>query len=203
MDAPASALEGVRALVTERALRAGDRLPAERDMAAALGVSRPSLRAALRRLVEVGVLEPRVGAGTYLVGVDATHVMAVRLALEPLAASEAAARADSVLIGRLEALVERMTEAVDRPNEFAALDATVHRLLADASGNPVLIACLRDVETMALFGRGRTVRTRTTRHRTLDEIRRLVRCVAAGAADDAAAAMAVHLRSIAAATDRP
>ena len=197
MDAPANALDGVRTLVMERGLLAGDRLPAEREIATALGVSRPSLRQALRQLVELGVLEPRVGAGTFLVGVDVAHLMEVRRALEPIAAGRAAEHADATLVAELCHLVARMDRALDRPHEFAALDATVHRLLAEYSGNPVLRACLNDVEAMALFGRTRTVGSPAVRARTLAEIHVLVDCVADGRATDASAAMAAHLTSIA------
>jgi len=56
----------VAAYALEHGLRPGDRLPAERTFAALLGVSRPALREATRRLIDLGVVEPRLGAGTYL-----------------------------------------------------------------------------------------------------------------------------------------
>src|SRR5215467_11390884 len=51
-------------------LRSGDRLPPERDLAKLLGVSRPTLRAGIRSLAAVGVLESRQGAGTFVVQSD-------------------------------------------------------------------------------------------------------------------------------------
>ena len=48
-------------------LRPGDRLPPERDLAKQLGVSRPTLRAGISSLAAVGVLQPRRGAGTFVV----------------------------------------------------------------------------------------------------------------------------------------
>src|SRR3954454_12814964 len=54
------------ALITERQLKAGDRLPPERELAASMGVSRSSLREALRALAMLGVTEMRQGDGTYL-----------------------------------------------------------------------------------------------------------------------------------------
>src|SRR3954468_23193055 len=56
----------VIALITERHLKAGDRLPPERELAQAMGVSRSSLREALRALSLLGVTEMRHGDGTYL-----------------------------------------------------------------------------------------------------------------------------------------
>ena len=58
------------ALITERQLKAGDRLPPERELAAAMGVSRSSLREALRALAMVGVVEMRHGDGTYLTSLE-------------------------------------------------------------------------------------------------------------------------------------
>ena len=56
----------VRGLIERRALRPGDRLPAERDLALQLGVSRPTVRAGLRALAAMGVVQSRHGSGTVL-----------------------------------------------------------------------------------------------------------------------------------------
>ena len=57
----------LREMIHGGELRAGDRLPPERDLAKLLGVSRPTLRAAIRSLAAVGVLQSRQGAGTFVV----------------------------------------------------------------------------------------------------------------------------------------
>ena len=62
-------------LITERRLKAGDRLPPERELAASMGVSRSSLREALRALAMLGVAEMRHGDGTYLTSLDAASLM--------------------------------------------------------------------------------------------------------------------------------
>src|SRR5918998_3745168 len=61
------AAEHLRELVSSGALRPGDRLPSERELASRLGVSRPTLREAVRGLVIMGLLETRHGAGTFVV----------------------------------------------------------------------------------------------------------------------------------------
>ena len=63
------------ALITERQLKAGDRLPPERELAATMGVSRSSLREALRALAMLGVAEMRHGDGTYLTALDPEALM--------------------------------------------------------------------------------------------------------------------------------
>src|SRR5215469_6989433 len=57
----------LREMIHRGELRSGDRLPPERDLARLLGVSRPTLRAAIRSLAAVGVLRSRQGAGTFVV----------------------------------------------------------------------------------------------------------------------------------------
>src|SRR5262245_41882702 len=60
----------LREMIQRGELRPGDRLPPERDLAKLLGVSRPTLRAGLRSLAAVGVLQSRQGAGTFVVEAD-------------------------------------------------------------------------------------------------------------------------------------
>src|SRR6476660_7956223 len=62
-------------LISERQLKAGDRLPAERELAASMGVSRSSLREALRALAMLGVTEMRHGDGTYLTNLQPGSLM--------------------------------------------------------------------------------------------------------------------------------
>src|SRR3954451_10789960 len=62
-------------LITERRLQPGDRLPPERELAQAMGVSRSSLREALRALSLLGVTEMRQGDGTYLTALDPEALM--------------------------------------------------------------------------------------------------------------------------------
>src|SRR6267378_1285595 len=60
----------LREMIHRGALRPGDRLPPERDLAKLLGVSRPTLRAGISSLAAVGVLQSRQGAGTFVVKAD-------------------------------------------------------------------------------------------------------------------------------------
>jgi GntR family transcriptional repressor for pyruvate dehydrogenase complex len=59
--------ERLRSLIHSGELASGDRLPPERDLAKLLGVSRPTLRAGIRSLTAVGILQSRQGAGTFVV----------------------------------------------------------------------------------------------------------------------------------------
>ena len=66
MGALDTALHGLRALIADGALRPGDRLPSEGELCERLGVSRGSLREAIRMLAALGVLETRHGSGSYV-----------------------------------------------------------------------------------------------------------------------------------------
>ena len=62
----------LREMIHQGELRPGDRLPPERDLAKMFGVSRPTLRAAIRSLAAVGALQSRQGAGTFVVKAEAS-----------------------------------------------------------------------------------------------------------------------------------
>jgi len=132
-------VEGITAMILDGRLGPGDRLPVEKDLAAALDVSRGSLREGVRALVVLGVLEARQGSGTYvttlapglgvrplglvleLQGLDhAVHMHEVRRLLETEAAGRAAVTA--------RATPERLGAA-------AAALAGAARLLADGLGD--------------------------------------------------------------------
>jgi DNA-binding FadR family transcriptional regulator len=185
--------ERVRADVAERGLRAGDRLPSERALAERLGVSRTALREATRRLVDLGIVEPRRGAGTYLLGPDLEELMVVRRSLEPLAAELAAQHADETDRARLTALLAKLRGALQRPRRFAELDLEFHRAVAVASHNRVLLRCLDDLEEMLAASRARTAGDPSTRRATLAHLERLSAEIIAGHGDEAAQAMRAHL----------
>src|SRR5215210_6652454 len=65
----------LRDMIHRGELNAGDRLPPERDLAKLLGVSRPTLRAGIRSLSAVGVLQSKQGAGTFVVEADASPML--------------------------------------------------------------------------------------------------------------------------------
>lgn len=157
-------------LLGEGKLKPGDRLPAERDLAAILGIGRPSVREALAALVLLGVIEQRQGRGTFLVeridrlpvepylyqlmlaeGRILEDLLEVRLLLEPAIAALAAQRATpsdlaelAGSFGRFEQLVESNADA----DAEAVAGTDFHAALARASGNQTLsrlIDSLRDL----------------------------------------------------------
>ncbi|MFD2136470.1 FadR/GntR family transcriptional regulator [Novosphingobium resinovorum] len=127
----------------------GERLPAERVLAQALGVSRPIIREALHALDLLGVVETRVGSGTYVVDAhrdlgnqvlhaSAFEVLGTLSTLECSALFHAAGLTDKTL---LDALAERLEEAIRADADFESWHhglAEFHVTLAKAGGNEVL-----------------------------------------------------------------
>ncbi|WP_125100035.1 FadR/GntR family transcriptional regulator [Leucobacter chromiireducens] len=132
----------------------GDRLPSEAELTTALGVSRPSVREAVRSLVQLGLLETRQGDGTYLIATDPTQValrraihsadgrevIRVRRALDALAAREAAEFRTAADLTELEAHLSARAAAIAAGDAdgFADADVAFHLGIAEASGNQLL-----------------------------------------------------------------
>lgn len=172
-------VQGIRQMLIDGRLRPGARLPIEKDLAAALGVSRNPLREGVRALSVMGVLETRQGDGTYVTKLDpsmllapigfvvdlhdgtgTTHLHSVRRILETEAAALAARQVGP---GELEAAAELLHAneaelALDEPNHETVIenDIAFHRIIAEASGNPVLAALIDALG-------GRTMRDRLRR----------------------------------------
>lgn len=156
------AIEHVKGMIARGELRPGQRLPTERVLAAGLGVSRSSMREAVRALTALGVLEARHGAGVYVTalrpadlletfsvlaevsqGETLLEVLQVRRILEPAATALAAARASDQELRRLGRILDRMEEA-DAADAFSedtvAADLNFHQAIVASTGNATLAA---------------------------------------------------------------
>src|SRR5438445_90275 len=166
------AIESIRELIASGEWGPGTRLPREADLAAQLGLSRNSLREAVRALSLARVLEVRQGDGTYVSSLEphdlleptrfATHLLRgstvlelfeVRRMLEPEAAAMAALRADDDIKIALRRELDRMFDAGDRVEDLVEADAAFHDVIGQAPGNAVLRSLLQSLST-------RTVRAR-------------------------------------------
>ena len=146
----------VRSLIERGELRPGDRLPPERELAVQLGVSRPSVRAGLRSLAAIGVLQTRHGAGTFITdgpptlgseplsflaalhGFTRDEMYEVRRILEVGAAGLAAERASGDHVATMADEVAGMFASLDNPQVFLNHDIRFHRAVGVASGNPIV-----------------------------------------------------------------
>jgi len=178
-------------------LSPGDKLPAERELAEMLGVSRSSIRDAVRSLELVGRVEPRQGAGTVVCEISAKAVASpltnaivhkrqlvgelldFRRILEPALAARAAEHADAEDIAEMEAILRRQDEKV-RSGELAIEeDSAFHYRIALASGNSVvlrvlnvLMDLLRETRSQSLQMEGRPQKSLAGHKRILSAIKR-------------------------------
>lgn len=139
----------------------GSKLPSEFELAEQMGVSRPSIREALSALQAMSIIESRPGSGNYVLRApslhDETHtvhlieseagcleVMEARKTLEPPVAALIASRQSDGALSELNETVEIMREHAARDDFDAYFDAdkAFHVALAEAAGNPLVIAAL-------------------------------------------------------------
>ncbi len=163
MPVTEDAIDRLKDMIRSGSVRPGDRLPREGDLAEQLGVSRNSLREAVRALSLLRILDVRQGDGTYVTELaadtllaalsvvvdfhgDATllEVVQVRRILEPAATALAATRIDEPTLAQLEDLVER-TSSSSTVQELVEVDMQFHRLIATLSGNAALAAVLESL----------------------------------------------------------
>lgn len=158
VSAVETALHGLRTLIAEGSLQPGDRLPSEGELSERIGVSRGSVREAIRTLSALGVVETRRGAGTYvgeLRAADMIQTLTLTVGLLPLesilelfelrrvleahAVALSAARCDDATIAGLGDLLDRL-EASEDEDEQSALDHEFHMGIARLCGNESLVS---------------------------------------------------------------
>ncbi|MEJ6553949.1 GntR family transcriptional regulator [Microbacterium esteraromaticum] len=211
-------LERIESDLLGGVLGPGDRLPSERDLAADLGVGRSSVREALRVLEVMGLIRTSTGSGPQA---GAIVVAAPTGGMSTLMRLQVAARGfpladvvqtrlvlEDAVVGALAAAdgpplteVHRILDAMDADGlsvgEFLALDAQLHFMLAESSGNTVIAATmagLREaIESYVVAGAAGIADWDAMAGRLRDEHRRIVDAVERGAADTARALIHDHI----------
>lgn len=212
----------VRELIETRQLQPGERLPAERDLARMLGVSRVPIREAMRTLAAQGLIDIRRGQGMFVAtnSVEATvdqltnallkqrdllaELFAVRRLLEPASAQWAAARCEADDITKLERLLDDMRRAGERtPPDYETIgerDTQLHVEIAATADNRVLVRIMQAIQDLHREQLETSLRYRDRVHDTVKDHSRIIRAIAAGDPVEARAAMLDHLASGEAAT---
>jgi GntR family transcriptional repressor for pyruvate dehydrogenase complex len=157
------AIEKLRAMIKSGELTPGQRLPREADLAAQLGLSRSSLREAVRALSLVRILTVRQGDGTYVSNLSTDSLVEslsfiaefhhdtsvldlldVRRILEPAACARAALRISPEALEGLETILGKAT-LDSSVEDLVAADLEFHRAIAAASGNAVLASLIESL----------------------------------------------------------
>jgi len=145
--------------IQKGALKAGDQLPAERELAQRFGVSRTAVREAVKALHEKGLVEAYSGRGTFITNGTSqamrqsfdlmikfgqsdgsAHLAEMRAILEPGIAALAASRADEAHLAVMREAVAVMDRSMQDPNAFIEADLDFHLSLAEAAANPLILS---------------------------------------------------------------
>jgi GntR family transcriptional regulator, transcriptional repressor for pyruvate dehydrogenase complex len=144
-------------LIRIRNLKPGDMLPPERELAAMMQVSRPSVREAIRGLQIVGVLKARQGYGVYVSALDAAELLAplqflltlnaqnidalyeIRALVDPGVAALACQRISTADVQRLKQLTEAQRDLLLDPLSYRTSDLKFHTIIWEATGNAIIV----------------------------------------------------------------
>jgi GntR family transcriptional repressor for pyruvate dehydrogenase complex len=168
-------VQHIKELLGNGALRAGSRLPPERELAEMLRISRPSLRTALKALSVMGIIRAKPGAGTYIAdslpeifnqpmqfmtlihNTGVGEMFEARLIIEAGLAELAAERATAEDLRAMAKEIEGMRRAIGDPEAFLRHDIRFHQAIAHASGNRVMSGVMDTVAQLLYHIRRQTI----------------------------------------------
>ena len=201
-------------MVTSKALKPGDQLPPERDLAEQLGVSRPSVREAIRGLSILGVVQTRQGGGAFITGLDADALLGpirfflsldkmnirelydARSLIEGDVARRAAQHMDAAQLDALEAILLDQESTLDDPGEFRLSDFRFHEAIWIGSGNSFLKRIGESLNALGLEFRRRASERPEVLAQSLRDHRALFEALRAHDPGAAAAAAERHMRNV-------
>ena len=205
----------IERLILDGELAPGDRLPPERELAEHLGVSRVSIREALRELENRGLIDRRPGRGTVVLApgerssfakdlvksVNGLHaeiqdIMELRAIVEPPIARLTATRATPRDLAQLRELVEAMETDLTK-ERYAELDRAFHQAIAQYAHNPLLEFINEQIAQQIAPSRSQRYQTRERRAASSAAHRRIYEAIAAGDGDLAELEARGHVLDIA------
>lgn len=213
LERPRSAVAGVeqhiKELIRARRLVAGDRLPAERQLAERLGVNRSTLRSALQSLADQGVLTGRHGAGwtveaqghvvaanlavyLRLEDVSFEHLFAARRVMEPQIAASAALHRTEEQVSAMRTCTAVMRSTADGDSYLQA-DSDFHALISAASDNPVFTLLISPTLNLLSDIRRRLVHEPSVITASHEEHDRILAAIERGDPSEAHEAMLAHI----------
>lgn len=205
--------EELARLIDSGAFKAGDRLPAERDLAVQLGVSRSSLREALSSLEMGGRVQIRLGSGVYVraaarrkarpaaeARTSPFDVLRVRLLVEPEAAALAARHAGRAQIKAMEGAFARLAVAMRANLALPEADREFHLCIAQAGGNTAIEMVVDSLWSQWMDPLNARMAelfvTRGHKRDSIEEHRAVLEAIRRGDAVAARRSMRLHLSSV-------
>lgn len=212
-------VEQVVDLISRDVLKPGDRLPSERELCKRLGVGRSSLREALRSLAVMGIIDGRVGAGTFVSNSNKRYLektlqwgllldrkrvqdlIETRLMLESQTAFLAAQRVTPENIKTIEETLRGMEASIAQPDKYLEFDLQFHLTIARATQNSILYSLLSMIRgylqewIKGSLAEPSTDGTDTRAKLSLLEHQKILDALRKGDADQAQQAMTEHILS--------
>ena len=205
----------IKEMILSGEIGPGDRLPPEKDLSERLGLSRSSMREAVKALEVIRVLDVRRGDGTYVTSLEPRLLLeamsfvvdlqldssildlfAVRRILEPAAVGLAAARMTPADVQALRTLLGAVDDSTDVEG-LVAHDLEFHGSIARASGNPYLASLIESLSSQTVRARiWRGLTQRNSVARTLAEHHAIVDALERGDAELAQALTTVHVSGV-------
>jgi GntR family transcriptional repressor for pyruvate dehydrogenase complex len=202
----------VRSLIENGTLQPGDQIPPERELARSLKISRASLRTGIGYLAAMGVMKIRHGVGTFVAdgppdfgkaslswmgalhGFQTWQMFEARIILERSLAALAAERGKEEHHAAMSEEVAEMFATIETPVDYLIHDVLFHRIIAQASGNPILAAVMETVTSSMYDKRRKTVERATDLRESAEMHREIYRAIRARKPDEARDLMEKHLR---------
>ena len=201
--------------ILKGALKAGDQLPAERDLAQRFGVSRTAVREAVKALREKGLVEAYTGRGTFItdgtsqavrqsIGLIAkigqpngsTQLAEVRAILEPEIAALAATRIQEPHLALMREAVALMDRKYDDPDAFIEADLDFHLAVAEAADNPMILSLLDSIVGLLREQRTRIFQVEGGANRGQFHHKRILQAIEQHNPEKARDAMRAHLQQV-------
>lgn len=201
----------IRGLIESGTLQPGDRMPPEREFARKLRISRASLRTGIGYLAAMGVMDVRHGVGTFVAdgppeigksslsllgalhGFQSWQMFEARRILESELAALAAERGKEQHLASLSEEVAEMYATVENPIEYLIHDVRFHRVIAQASGNPILAALMETITSALYDERRKTAERSRDLRQSADLHREIYRAIRSRNPAEARAVMERHL----------
>ncbi len=210
-------------LIENGTLLPGDKIPPEREFARSLKISRASLRTGIGYLAAMGVIKIRHNVGTFVAdgppefgktslslmsalhGFQSWQMFEARIIIESHLSALAAERGEAKHHAGLAEEVAEMFAAIDSPSDYLVHDLMFHRIIAQASGNPILAAIMETVASALYDSRRKTVEHSTDLRESAEMHRELYRAIRDRKVQEAHNLMEQHLRmaQIAQGMERP
>lgn len=152
----------LRRAIETGAYSEGDRLPPERQLAVTFEAARSTVRRALDQLEKAGLVSRRLGSGTYVGSAGAAHtadladrisplqLIEARLSVEPYTTRLAVLHATRRNLDDMETVLAHAEACVEDKDSFSRWDTEFHLLIAQASGNPLLLSVYRQINQVRL-----------------------------------------------------